>query len=366
MSNQTTSTRRAEPAGRHTLVAFAAASAVVVILLAMAPARVAAASTVGAAVVRGTLVVTGTPSANRIALRLSRTLPKRLQVDFGDNGSTDRSFALGSFAAIDVEAGGGNDRIRIDNRNGSFTKSKQTRINGGSGNDNLIGGDGRETLIGGDGNDVVDGNGGADVVSLGNGNDTLTWDAGDGSDVMRGGGGTDTLVVTGSAADEFLGATTRFGRVTFTRALRDPFDPGNASLDIDDIEAIRVRPLGGDDEVHVGDLTGSDVVRVDADLAATRGGSTADLQADTVAVIGTVGNDSITATAGTGQVTVGGLAATVGVSHADADLDTLAIITLDGADVVAVVPAVLGLIQVSSGPGPALTFQRAGSTSGAP
>ena len=54
-------------------------------------------------------------------------------------------------------------------------------------------------------------------------------------------------------------------------------------------------------------------------------------------------------TAGIGQVTVGGLAATVRVRNADADLDTLAVITLDGDDAVAVAPAVLGLIQVSSG-----------------
>ena len=143
-------------------------------------------------------------------------------VDFGDNGSADRTFPLGSIAAIDVEAGGGNDRIRIDTRNGSFTKARPTRINGGSGNDTLIGGDGNETLIGGDGNDVVDGNGGADTVSLGNGNDTLNWDAGDGSDAVRGGSGTDTLVVTGSAVDEFLGTTTRAGRVTFTPGAPQP------------------------------------------------------------------------------------------------------------------------------------------------
>jgi Ca2+-binding RTX toxin-like protein len=350
MSIQRTSSPRDEPVGRQTLVAFAAAFTVVVLLLAIAPGRVAAASTVGAAVVRGTLIVTGTPAANRIALRLSRTLPKRLQVDFGDNGTTDRSFTLASFAAIDVEAGGGNDRIRIDNRNGSFTKAKPTRLNGGSGNDTLIGGDGSETLIGGDGNDVVDGNGGADQVSLGNGNDTLDWDAGDGSDVVRGAAGVDTLVVTGSATDEFLGFTTRFGRVTFTRALRDPFDAGNASVDLDGIDAIRVRPRGGDDEVHVGDLTGSDVASVDVDLAAAPGGSFTDAQADTVAVIGTVGNDTITVAAGTNDVEVRGLAAAVRVRGADADLDTLAITTLDGADAVTVAPAVLDLIQVSSGP----------------
>jgi hypothetical protein len=350
MSSHTTRTRRDEPVGRQAFVALAAAFATVVILLAIAPGRVAAASTVRASVVGGTLVVTGTPSADRIALRLSRTLPHRLQVDVGDNGSADRTFGLGAFARIDVEAGGGNDRVRIDDRNGSFTRSKPTRINGGSGNDQLIGGAGNETLIGGDGNDVVDGNGGADLVTLGNGNDTLVWDAGDGSDVVRGGTGTDTLVVTGSAADEFLGATSRFGHVTFVRQLRDPFDPGNASLDLDDVEAIRVRPVGGNDEVHVGDMTGSDVVRVDADLAATPGGSTTDLQPDRVVVVGTVGNDSFTVSAGSGGVTVTGLPATVNVSHADADVDTLALATLSGTDDVSIATAVLGLIQVTSGP----------------
>ena len=350
MSNRTTSSRRDEPIGRQTLVALAAAVAVVVILLAIAPARVAAASTVNAAVVRGTLVVTGTPSADRVALRLSRTLPRRLQVDIGDNGSADRTFALGAIAAIDVEAGGGNDRVRIDDRNGAFTTSRPTRINGGAGNDTLLGGGGGETLIGGAGNDVIDGHGGADMVGGGDGNDSVFWNAGDGNDVVRGGAGIDTLVVTGSAADEFLGTTSRFGRVTFVRSLRDPFDPGNASLDLDDIEAIRVRPLGGNDEVHLLDMTGSDVVRVDVDLAASPGGSFTDLQSDRVEVIGTVGNDSISATANTGQVTVSGLTATVDVRGADPDIDTLAITTLSGADVVTVAPAVLGLIQVSSAP----------------
>src|SRR4051794_34484350 len=350
MWNELSHARHDQPPGRQTLVAFAAACAVVVILLAIAPGRVDAGSRVGAAVVRGTLIVSGTPSANRIALRLSRSLPRRLQVDFGDNGTTDRSFTLGSFVAIDVEGGAGNDRIRIDNRNGSFTKSKRTRINGGSGNDTLIGGDGSETLIGGDGNDVVDGNGGADTVSLGNGDDTLDWDAGDGSDVVRGGAGVDTLVITGSGANEFLGLTARVGRVTFTRSLQNPFDAGNASVDLDGIDAIRVRPLGGDDEVHVIDLSDTDVVSVDVDLAGAPASSAPDAQADTVAVIGTVGNATITVAAGTNSVTVGGLAAGVRVSGADADLDTLAITTLGGTDVVTVAPAVLGLIQVTSGP----------------
>ena len=358
MSNHSSTFRREHTVGRQTLVALAAAFATVVILLAFGPAGVAAATTIRATVVSGTLLVTGSPSSDRIALRLSRTLPHRLQLDIGDNGSVDRTFALGSFARIDVEAGGGNDRVRIDDRNGSFTRTKPTRLNGGPGDDTLIGGAGNETLIGSDGNDVVDGNGGADQVFLGNGNDTLAWDAGDGSDTVRGGGGADTLVVTGSAADEFLGTTSRFGRVTFTRSLRDPADPGNASLDLDDVEAIRVRPLGGNDEVHVGDMTDSDMKSVDVDLAATRGGTTADIQADTVVVVGTVGNDSFVVTAGTADVRVSGLAASVDIHHADADLDTLALATLSGTDDVSIATAVLGLIQVTSGSQGPLADQR--------
>ncbi len=351
MSSHAIRTRREAPTLRQTLVALVATFATVVILLAIAPAHAgAASSTVRAVVARGTLVITGTPSPDRIALRLSRTLPRRLQVDVGDNGSADRTFALGSFARIDIEAGGGSDRIRIDDRNGSFTTTKSTRINGGPGDDTLIGGAGNETLIGGDGNDVIAGHWGVDNVGLGNGNDAVFLAAGDGSDVVRGGAGFDTLVVTGSAADEFLGATSRFGRVTFVRQLRDPLDPGNASLDLDDVEAIRVRPLGGNDEVHVGDLTGSDVTRVDADLGAIPGGSFTDLQTDTVVVVGTVGNDSIAVAANAGVVTVNGLPATVTVSHADSDLDTLSLATLSGTDDVAIAPAVLGLIQVTSAP----------------
>ena len=89
-----------------------------------------------------------------------------LQVDVGDDGTADFSFDRSTFTAIDVEAGGGDDQVRIDQSGGAFTDEAVT-INGGGGNDTLLGGDGADTLLGGTGNDFVDGNRGSDTALLG-------------------------------------------------------------------------------------------------------------------------------------------------------------------------------------------------------
>ena len=317
-----------------------------VVILLVLGARPVDASTVRAAVSGGTLVVTGTPARDRIALRLSRAHPNRLQVDIGDNGSADLSFRLATFARIDVEAGGGNDRIRLDTRNGAFTITKPTRVHGGKGDDTLIGGNGNETFFGGDGNDVVDGNGGADRAILGSGTDTFTWNPHDGSDVVRGDSGADTLVFTGSDADKALTATAIAGRVSFTRSVTNG-DPDNSVTDLDGIEAIHVAALAGNELVTVNDLAGTDLARFDVDLAPDLGSIAPDHQKDTVAVIGTAGNDAVAVTASGATVRVDGLAPSVRITHADADADKLVFDTLAGDDQVTVDPAVLALISVS-------------------
>ena len=96
-------------------------------------------------------------------------------------------FGAARFDRIVVNAGDGNDQVRIDESNGAFTTTTPTQLNGQGGDDTLLGGSGAETLNGGDGNDVVDGNGGADRVTLGSGDDRFVWDPGDGSDVVDGG-----------------------------------------------------------------------------------------------------------------------------------------------------------------------------------
>jgi hypothetical protein len=138
-----------------------------------------------------------------------------------------------------------------------------------------------------------------------------------------------------------MAATANVGRVTFTRNL------GTIVMDLNDIEALDVRALGGTDSVTVSDLTGTGLTNVNVDLAAAIGGATPDGLADTVQVIGTKGDDTIRAAADGGAVSVTGLAATVRVSHADADRDTLAIDGSTGNDAVSIDPAVNGLIQVA-------------------
>src|SRR5580765_4168434 len=83
--------------------------------LALAPGRASAATT--ARVNAGTLTVTGDGTGATIVLRLAPGSPATLQVDLGDDGTADFSFDRSTFTAIDVEAGGGNDTVRIDQSN---------------------------------------------------------------------------------------------------------------------------------------------------------------------------------------------------------------------------------------------------------
>jgi hypothetical protein len=149
------------------------------------------------------------------------------------------------------------------------------------------------------------------------------------------------LVFNGFGANESMTATPSGGRVLFTRV------QGNIVMDLDDVEAIDVRPLGGTDSVTVNDTTGTDLTRVDVDLAAAPGGATGDGLADTVTVKGTAGDDTIAANASGAAVQVSGLAAVVRITHADTVSDALVIDSLAGVDNVAVDPALAGLIQVA-------------------
>ena len=312
-----------------------------VVALAITAMPVGATPTVQATVGGGTLHISGSPSADQIALRLSAADPNLLQVDVGDDGSADFTFDRGTFESIEVAAGNGADGVRIDEANGVFATTEATRIEGENGDDRLIGGSGTQVFVGGRGSDFVDGNQGADTAFLDAGDDTFVWDQGDGSDVVEGGRGFDTMVFNGFGASENMAATANGGRVLFTRA------QGNIVMDLDEVEAIDVRPLGGNDTVTVNDMTETDLARVDIDLAAAPGGSTGDGLADTVTIKGTTGDDSIAANANGAVVGVSGLAAFVGITHTDAASDALVIDSLAGVDEVAVDPALAALILVA-------------------
>jgi hypothetical protein len=333
--------QRATGRARRGLLASIGTAALALLVLA-APTAVAATPAVRASVIEGTLRISGSPHADRIALRLSALDSNLIQVDVDDNGSADFTIDRGTFDSIDVAAGNGADTVRIDQVNGVFTNTESTRLAGDNGDDTLVGGSGNEVFVGGRGNDAVDGNQGADTAFLGQGDDTFVWDQGDGSDVVEGGRGSDTLAFNGFGANEVMSATASGGRVLFTRV------QGNIVMNLDDVEAIDVRPLGGSDSVTVNDLAGTDLTRVDVDLAAAFGGSTGDGLADTVTVKGTTGNDTIAATANGAAVDVSGLAAFVRITHADPASDTLVIDSLGGVDNVALDPALAALILVSN------------------
>ncbi len=273
----------------------------------------------------------------------------RIQVDAGNDGSADFSFASSDVNAINVKLGDGSDLARIDDANGSFTgESRPTTIAGGDGNDTLLGAQNPpagpadnqvETYLGGDGNDTVDGGRGNDTAYLGGGNDTFRWDPGEGSDVIEGQDGTDTLLFNGAAGTDnvTLSRKPSGGRLDFFRV------QGAVHMDTNDVEIVDFNALAGTDTVQVDDLTGTDVTHTNVDLAGALGGIAPDGALDSVDVNGTNGVDNISIQGNGSGADVTGLATAVSVKHADTT-DHLNVHTQAGAD--NVVQNVGGLIQL--------------------
>ena len=126
---------------------------------------------------------------------------------------------------------------------------------------------------------------------------------GDGNDTLEGQDGTDTMLFVGANASENIDIAANGGRVRFFR------DVANVTMDLDDVETIDFRALGGADNVVVGDLSGTDLTLNSLDLGGANGGG--DGQADTVTVNGTNGADVFGAAGDAGGVNVSGLSATV-------------------------------------------------------
>src|SRR5262249_54333164 len=195
----------------------------------------------------------------------------------------------------------------------------------GDGNDNLAGSQGADVLLGGNGNDFINGNEGNDVVRLGAGDDVFQWDPGDGSDTVEGDAGTDKMFFFGSNQDENFDISANGSRVRLTR------DRGNVTMDLNGVESIELRPLGGADNIVVNDLTGTDLTHIELALRASTGG--VDGQADSITINGTEGADNIAVGGNIGGLQVSGLAATITIFDEDPTLDSLTINGLGGNDV---------------------------------
>jgi Ca2+-binding RTX toxin-like protein len=109
-------------------------------------------------------------------------------------------------------------------------------------------------------------------------------------------------------------------------------DIANVAMDLNDVEIADFTARGGADNIVVGDLSGTDVVEVNTDLAAAPGGP-GDGAADTVTVTGTNGDDVAIVAGDASGVSVFGLAAQVNITRAEAANDRLTVNLLAGDDV---------------------------------
>jgi Ca2+-binding RTX toxin-like protein len=222
-----------------------------------------------------------------------------------------------------INALGGDDGVNAANLSANVTL---LTIDGGTGNDNITGSQGNDTLLGGDGNDFIDGKQGNDVVHMGAGDDVFQWEPGDGSDTVEGDAGNDKMFFFGSDQNENFDFSANGSRVRLTR------DVGNVTMDLNGVESIELRPLGGADNIVVNDLTGTDLTHIELALRASTGGT--DGQADSITINGTQGADNIAVGGNVGGLQVSGLAATITIFDEDPTLDSLTVNGQGGNDVI--------------------------------
>ena len=267
-----------------------------------------------------------TTTANGTRVRFDRLDPAPFSID------------IGTSEKLVLNANGGDDHVSAT---GNLAALIAITADGGAGADTVLGSNGIDILLGGDGDDFVDGQQGNDVAFLGAGNDKFQWDPGDGSDVVEGQDNTDTMLFNGSAANEIFEASANGGRLRFTRNI------ATIVMDTNDLEVVDLRALGGTDTITVNDLSGTDVTKVEGDLAGTLGGSAGDAAADTVVVNGTNGADVIDVFGAGTSASVVGLATQVNIANAEGANDSLVINALGGDDDVTATTLPAGVIKLT-------------------
>jgi len=253
-------------------------------------------------------------------------------IDVIGNGTSFAVAGLPAFVSV-TGSEGANDALVVNGQGGADVITATTlaagvvklTIDGGAGDDNIFGSQGADTLIGGAGNDFILGDNGNDVAFMGAGDDVFQWNPGDGSDTIEGQAGADTMLFFGANIAENIDIAANGERVRFAR------DVAGIVMDVNDVERVEFRALGGADNIVVGDLTGTDVTQVSLDLRGPNGGGDGAL--DTVTVNATQGAD-VFGVAGSGAgVQVFGLAAATSISFQEAT-DQLVLNGLGGDDVI--------------------------------
>ena len=255
---------------------------------------------------------------------------------------------VGLAARVDVRnSEGANDSLVVNALGGDDGVTATTlpagviklTIDGGTGDDTLLGSQGADVFRGGDGDDFVFGDNGDDVAFLGAGDDVFQWNPGDGNDTVEGQGGLDTLLFFGANIAENIDISANGGRVIFFRNI------ASVTMDLDDVETIDFRALGGADNIVVGDLSGTDVTQVRLNLTGPNGGG--DGAADSITVTGTQGADVIKVQGSGTSATVTGLHTVVNITNSEGANDSLTINGLGGDDVIDATSLEAGVIKLT-------------------
>jgi Ca2+-binding RTX toxin-like protein len=227
----------------------------------------------------------------------------------------------GANDSLVVNALGGDDAVTATSLPAGVIK---LTVDGGAGEDSLLGSQSADVFLGGDNNDFIFGDNGNDLALMGAGDDTFQWNPGDGNDTLEGQDGTDSMLFFGANVAENINISANGGRVIFFR------DVASVTMDMDDVEGIDFRALGGADSVVVGDLSGTDMTDTGLDLRGPNGGG--DGAADTVTVNGTQGDDVFGAAGDAGGVNVFGLQTAVNIVFQEQANDRLTLNALGGDD----------------------------------
>jgi Ca2+-binding RTX toxin-like protein len=120
-------------------------------------------------------------------------------------------------------------------------------------------------------------------------------------------------------------------------------------MDLNDVEGIDFNALGGADNITVHDVSGTDLVEANINLAAA--GGAGDAQPDSVIVNGTTGDDVILAFGDASGTAVLGLAAQVNITGAESANDRLTVNALAGDDVVEASGLAASAVQLTANAG---------------
>jgi len=164
-------------------------------------------------------------------------------------------------------------------------------------------------------------------------------DPGDGNDVVEGQEGTDHLLFNGSNNGEAFNILNNGGRVLVARNI------GTVNMDMNDVERMTLRTLGGSDTVRLDNMGGTDLVEFNLALESNVG--TGDSEVDTLFVKGREGSDNVQILGAGTSYAVVGLRTLVNVTGSEGSFDQLVVETFGGSDTISAVALPAGVVHLT-------------------